>query len=297
MLPLVFFIVWLAITMMWWALAFAPLPATPPDWLVVAREVCFGATPNGLPEAYGWLTLYGVPGSMLGFLLVVWGSQLRANFQTLRRMRSGRAVIAILVAIPFVGVLWVGQRVVTATRVSAAFETPPYNTPLPPHYPRLDEPAPGFRLVDQNGRMVSLSDMQGDITILTFAFGHCSTICSTTVHAARAALDETANLTLGLWIITLDPWRDTIGALPNLASKWRLDREQTRVLSGDVDAVLAALDAYKVPHQRNIKTGDITHPPLVYIIDAEGRIAYAFNNPSRLWLVEAVNRMLTSNPS
>ena len=27
-----------------------------------------------------------------------------------------------------------------------------------------------------------------------------------------------------------------------------------------------------IPHHR---TGDVTHPPLVYILDAEGRIAYA----------------------
>jgi cytochrome oxidase Cu insertion factor (SCO1/SenC/PrrC family) len=297
MLPLVFFIAWLAITMMWWGLAFAPLPATPPAWLVVAREVCFGATPNGLPEGYGWLTLYGGPGSMLGFLLVVWGRQLRDNFQTLRGMRSGRAAIVILAIIPLLGALWVGQRVVTATKVSAAFGPPSHNTPLPPHYPRLEQPAPRFSLIDQHGRVTSLSERRGDVTILTFAFAHCSTICTTTVQTARAALDETAGIAPGLWVITLDPWRDTAGALPGLASKWRLDSDKMRVLSGDVDAVLAALDAYNVPHQRNARSGDITHPPLVYIIDADGRIAYAFNNPSRSWLVEAVSRVATPKPS
>jgi protein SCO1/2 len=291
MLPLFFFIAWLAITVMWWALAFAPLPAAPPEWLIIARQVCFGATPSGLPEGYGWLTLYGGPGSMLGFLLVVWGGQLRENLQTLRRTASGKVLLAILLAVPLGGAIWVGQRIVVATQVTAALAPPSHSMPLPEHYPRLDRPAPEFRLIDQYGRTTSLADHGGDITLLTFAFAHCPTICSTIVQTTRGALDAMPDSAPALWIITLDPWRDTPGALPQVASKWRLGGDNMRVLSGDVDSVLATLDAYKVPHQRNLKTGDITHPSLVYVIDADGRIAYAFNSPSRSWLVEAVSRM------
>lgn len=297
MLPLVFFIAWLAITMMWWALAFAPLPATPPDWLVVARQVCFGSTPTGLPEGYGWLTLYAGPGSMLGFLLVVWGRQLRSNFQVLSRMRSGKVLIGILVAVPLTGAVWVGQRIVVATSVTAALAPTNQSAPLPEYYPRLDQPAPEFRLVDQHGRTTSLAAQRGDIIILTFAFAHCPTICPTIVQTAREVTDATAGVVPELWIVTLDPWRDTPGALPSIASKWRLESDKMRVLSADVDTVLTVLDAYNVPHQRNPLTGDISHPALAYVIDATGRIAYAFSNPSRSWLTEAVSRLARPDPS
>ena len=133
--------------------------------------------------------------------------------------------------------------------------------------------------------------------LLTFAFAHCETICPTVVQTARAALDITAGVAPALWIVTLDPWRDTPGALPGLAARWQLDGDKMRVLSADVDTVLGVLDAYHVPHQRNLQTGDITHPALVYIMDATGRIAYAFNNPSRAWLVEAVRRLARHDPS
>ena len=39
--------------------------------------------------------------------------------------------------------------------------------------------------------------------------------------------------------------------------------------------VEAALDAWEVPRRRNERTGEVTHPSLVYVIDEEGRIAYA----------------------
>jgi hypothetical protein len=37
--------------------------------------------------------------------------------------------------------------------------------------------------------------------------------------------------------------------------------------------VEAALDAWDVPRTRDLATGEVTHPSLVYVIDAAGRIA------------------------
>jgi protein SCO1/2 len=232
---------------------------------------------------------------MLGFLLVVWGRQLQTNFCTLRRTRGGQALIGLLLAVPLLGTVWVGQRVAVVMRMTSVLTPVEPSMPLPQHYPRLDRPAPELRLIDQHGRTVSLAAQRGDIIILTFAFAHCQTICSTVVQTARAALEAMPDT--ALWIVTLDPWRDTPGALPSLASRWRLGRDKMRVLSGEVGTVLATLDAYNVPHQRDTRTGDITHPALVYLIDTTGRIAYALNNPSRAWLVEAVSRLARSDLS
>jgi hypothetical protein len=35
------------------------------------------------------------------------------------------------------------------------------------------------------------------------------------------------------------------------------------------------LDAWEVPRSRDLNTGEVTHPSLVYVIDREGRIAFA----------------------
>jgi cytochrome oxidase Cu insertion factor (SCO1/SenC/PrrC family) len=290
LLPLGLFIAWLAITMMWWGLAFAPLPASPPEWLVVAKQVCFGMSTNGLPEGYGWMLLVLGPGPMLGFLLAVWGGPLWGNIQTLSRSAAGRVVLGLLVAIPLAGALWVGQRIAIAAQIETAYAPVSPATALPPDYPRLERPAPDMQLLDQHGNLTSLAAHRGQVIVLAFAFGHCQTICLPTVQNARTALESISGVSSGLWVVTLDPWRDTPGALPGLASRWRLTQANTRVLSADVDTVLDVLRAYHVPHQRDLRTGDITHPALVYIIDGHGRIAYAFNNPSRTWLAEAVRR-------
>ena len=46
-------------------------------------------------------------------------------------------------------------------------------------------------------------------------------------------------------------------------------------VSGDVDAVNGVHDAWNVARERDPQTGDVTHPPLVYIVDPSGQLAYA----------------------
>lgn len=294
-MPLLFLLAWLAMTVLWWGLALAPLPATPPAWLVVARQVCFGATATGLPEGYGWLGLFAVPGFMLAFLLVVWGKELHRALRAMRATWYGPLVCGLLVAVPGLGTYWVGQRVLTA--LPTAQTLPQSGTPLPHDWPRLDRPAPAFSLLDQDGKPTSLAAHRGEIIVLTFAFGHCTTLCPTVVHTARAALAALPDLTPHLWVITLDPWRDTPSALPGLVTHWQLAGERSRVLSADVAAVLAVLDAYHVPHQRDAQSGDIRHPALVYLIDAAGCLVYGLTNPSQEWLRDAIQRLAHTDVS
>ena len=47
------------------------------------------------------------------------------------------------------------------------------------------------------------------------------------------------------------------------------------LLGGDVSAVEGTLSAWRVPRARNMASGDIAHPALVYIVDGGGRLAYA----------------------
>ena len=60
-----------AVTAAWWALALWPAGDTTPEWVLRTREVCFGTTEDGLPNAGGWLLLIGQPLGMVGFLAIV----------------------------------------------------------------------------------------------------------------------------------------------------------------------------------------------------------------------------------
>jgi hypothetical protein len=58
-----------------------------------------------------------------------------------------------------------------------------------------------------------------------------------------------------------------------------------------VAVVLSVAEAYHVPSRRDVKTGDITHPGLVFLVDAEGRLAYTFSNPPAAWIREGLDRL------
>ena len=63
------------------------------------------------------------------------------------------------------------------------------------------------------------------------------------------------------------------------------------MLSGEVAAVEAVLDAYAMPRARDTKTGDLVHPARIVVLDGHGNLAYTFDNPPVGWLVEAVERL------
>jgi len=272
------------ITVAWWALALWPLPDDAPAWLARTRAVCFGSGASGLPDASGWIALVVQPAVMLGVAGAGWGRGIAGSLRGLARSRSGRAAVA------GAGLLVATGMALAALRVARAAE--PVD-PLPEEVHLLDGPAPPLTdLVDQRGEPVSLERFHGRPLIVTFAFGHCETVCPLVVEGAleaRRQLDATGTGT-ALVVVTLDPWRDTPSRLPSLAERWDLDSD-ARVASGDVAAVEAVLDAWGVARSRDPRTGDVVHPPLVHVIGPRGdRIGVTGGNPDAL--VELVREMV-----
>jgi protein SCO1/2 len=157
--------------------------------------------------------------------------------------------------------------------ISATPGGPSPDPGLPSTYPRLDRPAPDLGLVDQHGEVLELGALRGRPALVTFAFGHCESVCPAVV---RQVLDarERSDAAPAVVVVTLDPWRDTPASLPRVARHWRVD-EGAFLLSGEVGDVNRVLDAWNVARKRNESTGEVIHPPLVYVLDATGRIAYA----------------------
>jgi protein SCO1/2 len=264
---------WLVITVGWWALALWPMPADTPDWLSRARAVCFNTTETGLPDASGWLLLIGQPLGMLGVMLVGWSREVKSTISGLAAGRSGRVVLAAVSLVVAGGLLAAGARVAEAR--STAIVRIPVDAAHPDEQPRAHETPPAFSLIDETGRTVGLDDFRGRPVLLTFAFGHCETVCPLVVMNAKLVRSRmpAAERPI-LLVITLDPWRDTPGRLPSLAKAWELGPD-AHALSGSVDEVNAVLDAWDVQRTRQPGTGDIIHAPVVYIIDADGRVAFA----------------------
>jgi cytochrome oxidase Cu insertion factor (SCO1/SenC/PrrC family) len=265
-----------AITLSWWALALWPVPTGAPTWLARTRQVCFGALESGLPNAGGWLLLVGQPIGMAAAMFVIWGKALRGGLWALGRTVLGKAALGATLLVLFLGTIGVGIRVAGAQPEPIVLDDPG----LPPStYPRLDRPVPELGLVDQRGDLITLDHLAGRTVLVTFGFGHCETICPVVVHNTLEAAAAVPELDPVVVVVTLDPWRDTPTRLPYLAEQWGLEGE-AYLLGGEVDQVQAVLDAWGVARERDTRTGDVTHPALVYIVD-DGRIAYATTGDAR----------------
>lgn len=275
----------LAVTAAWWALALWPAGAETPTWVVQTRAVCFGTRADGLPGPAGWLVLVGEPIGMLGFLLAVWGREVRDGLGTLGRSLPGRAVLAGGVLALVVGSTAAAARVAAATTGGEGFD-PTAGAAAPAE--RLGRPAPPLRLGDHRGGTTDLAAYRGRPVIVAFAYGHCQTVCPTLVRETVAALALAQDHAPALLVVTLDPWRDRPERLPSIAAGWELPGE-ARLLGGSIKEVEAALDAWDVPRARDPDTGDIIHPTWAYVVDPAGRLAYRVAGTAGA-MAEAVGR-------
>lgn len=261
------------ITAAWWALAFWPVQEGP-AWLARTRYVCFGVSDSGLPDTGGWVGLIAGPLGMLAILTTGWWNGVR---QLARSARTSPAVAVVLAALA-VGssaiVLGAAMRVQAAQTFAPGLST---QEDLPSStYPRLDRAAPPLELIGHDGKARGLDELKGRTVFVTFGFAHCETICPLVVRNTLSAREQLARegTAVAVLIVTLDPWRDTPARLASMAASWSLPADGAWVLGGTVSDVNATLDAWNVPRSRDLATGEVTHPSLVYVIDPDGRIAF-----------------------
>lgn len=275
----------LIVSVAWWSMALGSIPGAP-EWLERARNVCFNITETGLPDRKGWLMLLGQPPLMLGFLFVGWGDSVRGSLGRLASIPKGRMAISGVVLLLLTGVSLAVTKVADARLPEISFGV---DEAAPETYPRLDRDWPAAEGLQSQLGAFSLASLEGRRALVTFAFGHCATICPVVVHQARQVRSQLATDAqsrsgqlpvgwtadeLAIVVFTLDPWRDTPNRLPGLVTQFELDPERDFLVSGSVDAVNAALDAWNMPRERDETTGDITHPGIVYMIEPDGTIAY-----------------------
>jgi len=269
----------IGITAAWWALALWPAAAGA-DWLARTREVCFGAPPGGLPDAAGWVALVLQPTIMFGVLFALWGEALEEGVRVLSGWLAGRIALGAIGLLFGAGLTAATLRVLNASAAEGAFGDPPVpSASLASLSPRLNRAAPSLRLKDQHGHDVSLEQFVGRPVFVTFAFGHCETVCPVVVRDVLQACDQLSDLDPVALVVTLDPWRDVPARLPSLAEQWELG-SRGHVLSGSIEQVEGVLDHWNVTRARDETTGDVAHTRAVYVIDRNGRIAFVTSGPT-----------------
>lgn len=261
----------LLVSVVWWATALWPLPASAPAWLQSARAICFGARHDGLPDAGGWILLVGEPLGMTAALYLIWRESLMSGLRRLASRWVGRATLGAAGVVLLVGVGGASWRIASAR--GAGQDVRLAARPAPAAVRAIDRPPPPLRLLDQYGDSLTLERFLGRPVVVSFAYSHCETVCPLLVHEALDARRSLGEAAPAVVLVTLDPWRDTPSRLPHIASAWGLDGAAF-VAGGSVEAVRMVLDDWGIGIARDLRTGEITHTPATFLIDARGRMAY-----------------------
>lgn len=142
---------------------------------------------------------------------------------------------------------------------------------------KLDGPAPDFRLVDQNGDSVSLSDFRGKVVALTLLDPDCTDICPIYAYQYRLAYQALGDDAAGVVFLVLNAnnKKTSVADVMGATRKWGLDEVPIwHYLTGSPEELQAVWDAYGLlasgPPKPD-KPNELQHTPANFIIDQAGQ--------------------------
>lgn len=145
------------------------------------------------------------------------------------------------------------------------------------------QPAVGgdFQLVDQDGRPVDQTLLNGKWSLVFFGFTYCPDYCPTTLGTLAAVREQLGDQAENLQIVfvSIDPARDTPQALKDYLSS---DGFPPNVigLTGTPDQVAQAARAYRAYYQK-VGEGEgytMNHSLTIYLMGPDGRFRSALNH-------------------
>jgi protein SCO1 len=139
-----------------------------------------------------------------------------------------------------------------------------------------------FRLIDQNGKPVSDTDLKGKWQLVFFGYTHCPDTCPTALNEIALALERLGakRNEVEVVFITVDPERDTPEMLKSYVASFDAP---IIALTGAPDAVAQAARAYRVFYAKHPLPGgdyDMDHSAVIYVMNPEGRFTATFTPDS-----------------
>lgn len=136
----------------------------------------------------------------------------------------------------------------------------------------VNQPAPDFTLINQEGDSFSLSQLRGSFVLLDFIYTSCPDVCPLMTANFRRIQDELGDrLGKGVFFvsITLDPDFDTPPVLKSYASAFQANLSGWHFLTGDQAQIAAVAEAYQQTFEK-VAERDIDHTALTVLIDPSG---------------------------
>jgi protein SCO1/2 len=135
-----------------------------------------------------------------------------------------------------------------------------------------------FQLVDQQGKAVDQTMLNGKWTLVFFGFTYCPDYCPTTLSMLRAVQDQLGDRAKDVQIvfISVDPARDTPQALADYLSSDGFPRGAIG-LTGTPEQVAGAAKAYRAYYRKNGEgeTYTMDHSLTIYLMGPDGKFRSA----------------------
>ena len=135
-----------------------------------------------------------------------------------------------------------------------------------------------FELVDQNGKTVTNTDLEGKWLLVYFGYTHCPDACPTALNNIALALTDLGakKNEVRPVFITIDPERDTSQTLKDYVSAFGAP---ILALTGTAAQIAQAAKEYRVYYAKHPEAGgdySMDHTSIIYVMDPKGRFTATF---------------------
>jgi protein SCO1/2 len=156
--------------------------------------------------------------------------------------------------------------------------------PAEPVLADLGEVGP-FALTDERGQPFGDAALQGHVTIVSFVFTRCDTICPVTTMKMARLQDKTfdAGAQIKLASFSVDPGYDTPARLTEYAQRYRADPARWRFVTGPVEPVRRLIEG---PFMNSMASEGVTpsgapaisHSGFFLLVDRHAHIRGAYDS-------------------
>lgn len=143
--------------------------------------------------------------------------------------------------------------------------------------PVPNQPAPGFTLVDQNGRRISLASLKGRVVVLEFMDPHCTDICPIVSQEFVDAYHDLgkAATRVAFVAVNVNRYHLSVAAVAAFSREHSLDTIPSwRFLTGPLATLRTIWSRYAIEVEARGPNSDVIHSSIVYFIDPNGKERY-----------------------
>ena len=140
---------------------------------------------------------------------------------------------------------------------------------------------PDFKLIDQDGNIITNKDFDDRIFVASFFYTHCPTVCSAINKNINALLsDYVKNKMICFVSITVDPQRDSAAVLKEYSKRYHPPGIKWYFLTGDTTTIYPLARKGFLVNAVKVDSDDFIYSDKLILIDKEKRIRGYYSGTS-----------------